>query len=184
MTDERMRSAPAPGDPTAGRSADDRPAADRSAVAEGAGPVDAGSAAVPEVEAPSDDIVVAPANAGLPGEHRGGFQRELTQPTPITQPVRTDQAPRPELRWAPAPQPLPTSGGWALGLSVVALALSLVVGWAFPLGLASALLAVLALRRPWESRAVAVWALALAALSLVYSALWLVWAAHVAGLLG
>lgn len=132
----------------------------------------------PGVEPPSDDVAVAPAGAGLPGEHRGGFQRALTQPTPITQPVHT------EVRWAPTPEPLPTSGVWALGLAIVGLALSLVVGWAFPVGLTAAVLAVLALRRPWEKRAVAVWALVLAVVSLIYSAGWLVWAAFASGLFG
>lgn len=132
----------------------------------------------PEVEAPSDDVATVPDGAALPGEHRGGFQRALTQPTPITQPVHT------AVEWAPAADPLPTSGAWALGLAIIGLALSLVVGWAFPLGLTAVVLAILALRRPWERRAVAVWALVLGAVSLIYSAGWLVWAAVRAGLIG
>ncbi|KAA9084068.1 hypothetical protein [Microbacterium radiodurans] len=130
----------------------------------------------------SDGIGAAPAaappTAALPGEHRGGFERALTQPTPVTESVHTSVA------WAPEPEALPRSGAWALGLAVVALALSLVVGWAFPLGIAAVALAILALRRPWERRAVAVWSLLLGLVSLVYSAGWLVWAAFRAGLIG
>jgi hypothetical protein len=45
-------------------------------------------------------------------------------------------------------------------------------------------LAVVALRRPWESRAVAVWALCLSLLSLAYSAGWLWWASTQGPLFG
>ncbi|WP_424449698.1 hypothetical protein [Microbacterium arborescens] len=139
----------------------------------------------PAVEAPTDDVAPAPEAAPLPGEHRGGFQREFTQPTPLAYlPEVEPVAPEPRVEWVPAPEALPRSGSWALGLSVVALVLSLFVGWAFPLGIASIVMAVLAVRRPWESRTVAVWALCLGALSVVYSAGWLVWAAAQAGLLG
>jgi hypothetical protein len=68
---------------------------------------------------------------------------------------------------------------WALAVGLVALAVSFFVGWGFPLGLAAIVVAVVAVRRPWESRAVAVWALVLGALSVVYSAGWLVYAALV-----
>ncbi len=66
---------------------------------------------------------------------------------------------------------------WALGIALVGLAASFFVGWGFPLGLAAIVVATIALRRPWESRSVAVWALALGVLSVVYSAGWLVYAA-------
>jgi hypothetical protein len=66
---------------------------------------------------------------------------------------------------------------WALGIALVALAVSFFVGWGFPLGLAAIVVAVIALRRPWERRSVAVWALVLGVLSVVYSAGWLVYAA-------
>ncbi len=41
-----------------------------------------------------------------------------------------------------------------------------------------------ALRRPWESRALAVWALCLSVVSLVYSAGWLWWASTQGPLFG
>lgn len=125
---------------------------------------------VPIVEAASDDVAPG-ATVTLPGEHRGGFQRALTEPVPVTEPVHT------EVRWAPPPPPpLPRSGPWALTFAIMALIVSLLVGWGFPIGLVGAVLAVVALRRPWESRSVAVWALCLSLLSLLYSAGWLWWA--------
>ena len=86
---------------------------------------------------------------------------------------------------APAPAPAPTHlGSWALTFAVVGLAVSLLVGWGFLIGLVGVVLAILALRRPWESRPVAVWALCLSALSLVYSAGWLWWASTQGPLFG
>ncbi|SDQ97871.1 hypothetical protein [Microbacterium sp. cf332] len=139
----------------------------------------------PAVEAPSDDVVAAPGVTALPGEHRGGFQREFTQPTPLAVPIEVErETEAPRVEWAPAPEVLPRSGAWALGLSIVALVLSFFVGWAVPLGIAAVVTAVIALRRPWESRTIALWALALGVLSVLYSAGWLVWAAYRADLIG
>jgi len=130
------------------------------------------------VEKPSDDVAAVGEASSMPGEHRGGFQRALTAPVPITESVHVP------VEWAPAPpRPLPRIAPWALGLAIVGLCLSLIVGWAFPLGIAAFVMAIVALRRPWESRSVAVWALMLGLLSLVYSAGWLWWAAYQAHLL-
>ncbi len=86
-------------------------------------------------------------------------------------------APTSELRWAPEPAaPLPRSAPWALTFAVLGLVVALFVGWGFLIGMLAAGLAIAALRRPWESRSLAVWALCLALLSLVYSAGWLWWA--------
>ena len=71
--------------------------------------------------------------------------------------------------------------GWALGFSIVGLAVSLFVGWGFPLGIAGVVAGILALRRPLESRGVAIWAIVLGAVSILYSAGWLVFAAFTAG---
>jgi hypothetical protein len=126
------------------------------------------------MQAASADVS-AGQTAALPGEHRGGFRRALTEPVAVTVP-----APAPadaEVRWAPPPAaPLPRSAPWALTFAILGLAISLVVGWGFLIGLLGAGLAVVALRRPWESRGMAVWALCLSLLSLVYSAGWLWWA--------
>lgn len=71
-----------------------------------------------------------------------------------------------------------------LGFAIVGLIASFVVGWAFPLGIVGLVCGVRSLRRGTESRAVAVWAIALAVLSVLYSVGWLVWAAFQAGLFG
>ncbi len=82
-----------------------------------------------------------------------------------------------DVRWAPPePEPLPRSGAWALTFAVLGLVMSLLVGWGFPIGIVGIILSIIALRRSWESTTVAVWALCLSILSLVYSAIWLWWA--------
>jgi hypothetical protein len=92
----------------------------------------------------------------------------------------TDAAPVREIRRpdAPAPTSAPRAviAPAALVLAIVALAASLLVGWAAPVGLVAVVIAVVALRRPRETRGVAWWALGLALLSLAYSAGWLLWA--------
>lgn len=123
--------------------------------------------AVPAAEA-------APAEtAALPGEHRGGYHRQFTDPVPITAAVHTEPDPlEPGAR-----RSLPRSAGWALAFGILGLIASFLVGWGFPIGLVGAGLAIAALRRPWESRPVAVWGLCLSVLSVLYSAGWLWWAA-------
>lgn len=131
------------------------------------------------VEPPSDDVARAPAAPTLPGEHRGGFRREMTQPLPVAPPLEVHPDPstaQPSVHWIHPPPTLPRSAGWALLFGILGLILSFFVGWAFPVGLLGAVLAIVALRRPWESRELAVWALALSLASLVYSAGWLWWA--------
>ena len=133
-----------------------------------------------------------PSSSTLPGAHRGGFQREFTEPVPITATVRTepelDAAPdmgaAADIRWAPASGPMPRSAGWALFFGIAGLAVSLLVGWGFLIGLLGIGLTIAALRRPWESRALAVWALCLSVVSLVYSAGWLWWASTQGPLFG
>ena len=126
----------------------------------------------------------------LPGAHRGGFQRLPTAPLPITSesaPHDPDgEQPQPVMQWImPEPAPLARGlAGWALAFAILALIASLFVGWGFPLGLVAIVAAILALRRPLESRAVAVWALVLGAASIIYSAGWLLFAGTIAGLLG
>ncbi len=79
--------------------------------------------------------------------------------------------------WLPAAPPQPKSvAPWALGFAVVALAGSLFVGWLLPVGLVAVILAIVSLRRTHDSRRVAVWALVLGAVSVAYSAGWLLWA--------
>lgn len=138
------------------------------------------AAGAPRVDVPSEDIATAE-TASLPGEHRGGFRREMTEPVPITASVRT------EAEWAAPALPttaLPRSAAWALFFGLSGLAVSFVVGWGFPIGLVGIVLAIVALRRPWESRQTAVWALCLSVASLLYSAGWLWWASTQGPLFG
>ncbi|WP_243075717.1 DUF4190 domain-containing protein [Microbacterium sp. SS28] len=139
-------------------------------------------AATPEV-APVDPESV------LPGAHRGGFQRLPTAPLEITSataPHDPDgEQPAPEMQWLmPEPrQPARGMSGWALAFGILALFASLFVGWGFPLGIVAIVAAILALRRPLESRGVAVWAIVLGGVSILYSAGWLLFAATSAGLI-
>ena len=120
-----------------------------------------------------DDLAPAEDAPALPGEHRGGFSRALTAPTEIVAGTA-----EPQLRWAPAPEAPPSrwAAAWSLVFAIIGLVASFFVGWAFPVGLIAIVLAVIALRHPWESRGVAIWAMCLACASLVYSAGWLWWA--------
>ena len=132
---------------------------------------------VPAVEEPSADVVRPDAESALPGAHRGGFFRLPTAPVAITierAPALPGEEGLASERWDMAqPPPRRGLGAWALGFSIVGLVFSLFVGWGFPIGVVGVVAAILALRRPLESRAVAVWALVLGAASILYSAAWL-----------
>ncbi|KQS02617.1 MAG: hypothetical protein J0I33_09175 [Microbacterium ginsengisoli] len=157
---------------------------DRSAAtAGGAWPLPAHGADA--VEPPSPDVVTPPASAALPGAHRGGFSRELTAPVDVAalQPVHEQTvfdvpAPAPAVRH---PVPLSALG---LGTAIIALGASLVVGWMLPLGVLAVGFGIAARRRPSPGRAMAIWAIALGAGSILYSAAWLTWAVVASGSLG
>lgn len=151
---------------------------DAAAPASAPPPVPDPPPAAAAVEPPSPDVAPVEAESALPGGHRGGFERLPTAPIGIT-PTATapdlDAAPR----WASVEPAAPWRGmsAWALGFAIAALFVAMFVGWGFPLGLVAIVTAIIALRRPLESRAVAVWALVLGAVSLLYSAGWLIFAA-------
>jgi hypothetical protein len=153
------------------------PAPDRSAAAT---PPPAASPPLPPtaIEPPSPDVAPVEAESALPGTHRGGFERWPTAPIGVTPIVTAPDLDAP-LRWAPAAPEAPSRGmaAWALTFGVLALVVAMFVGWGFPLGIVAIVTAIIALRRPLESRAVAVWALVLGAVSVLYSAGWLVFAA-------
>lgn len=143
------------------------------------------------VEPPSPDVALADEASPLPGAHRGGFQRLPTAPVAVTQETApaepgTADAEEPVLQWLMPESPAPHRGlaGWALAFSIAGLVVSIFVGWGFPIGLVGVVSAILALRRPLESRAVAVWALVLGIISVLYSAGWLLYAASRANMLG
>lgn len=132
---------------------------------------------VPQVPVPVPLTDVGGSHTSLPGEHRGGYQRALTEPVDLGHTVPSSPA-EPEIRWAPAPPAhLPRIASWALTFAILGLVVSLFVGWGFLIGIVGIALAIVALRRPWDSRGVAIWALCLSLLSLAYSAGWLWWAA-------
>ena len=134
---------------------------------------------VPRIEPPTPDVEAAASTSVLPGEHRGGFARLPTAPigVPLELPAQLEP-PTQTAQWlAPEPsRPYRGIAGWALAFAVSGLAVSLFVGWGFPIGLVAIASAIVALRRPLESRAVAVWALSMGSVSVVFSAGWLLWA--------
>ena len=75
----------------------------------------------------------------------------------------------------PAPKPPPSLAPWALAVAIIALVMALITGWLLPLGVVGAILATISLRRTHDSRRVAVWALSLSLLAVVFSAGWLIW---------
>lgn len=130
------------------------------------------------VEPASPDVAPVEAESALPGRHRGGFERWPTAPIGVP-PISTAPDLDAPLQWAPIEPAGPSRGmaAWALGFAIVALVVAMFVGWGFPIGLVAIVTAIIALRRPLESRAMAVWALVLGAVSLGYSAGWLIFAA-------
>ena len=139
----------------------------------------------PAVEPPSPDVALADEASPLPGAHRGGFLRLPTAPVAVTsqsapaEPGTEEEPPSTTAQWLMPATAAPHRGlaAWALAFSIAGLVVSLFVGWGFPIGLVGVVSAILALRRPLESRAVAVWALAIGGVSILYSAGWLLHAA-------
>ncbi len=81
------------------------------------------------------------------------------------------------LPWSPpTPTAPPSVAPWALAVAITALVASLFAGVLLPLGVIALVMSVISLRRAHDSRRVAIWALALAVLSIVFSAGWLLWA--------
>jgi hypothetical protein len=139
----------------------------------------------PRVEQPSPDVAAADEASALPGVHRGGYLRLPTAPVAVVsqsapaEPGTEDDVPVAVAQWLmPASEPAHRGlAAWALAFSIGGLIVSLFVGWGFPIGLVGVVSAILALRRPLESRAVAVWALVIGVVSILYSAGWLLYAA-------
>jgi hypothetical protein len=135
----------------------------------------------PRVEAATTDVTAAADAAPLPGAHRGGFSREFTGPVAITiqsapvEPGTEDVPDYTPTDWVAA-RPHARFGAWGLAFAILGLLVSFLVGWGFLLGIVAIIAGAVALRRG-EPRGIAIWALALAALSILYSAGWLLWAA-------
>lgn len=141
---------------------------------------------VARVESPSDDVIVPTQAAELPGTHRGGFTRPPTAPVDVREQVAEHE----ELPATTATLPTTDAGAPAnfatlsLGFAVVALIVAIVVGWGFPIGVGAVVLGVMSLRGRVESRPIAAWGVALGALSLMYSAGWLMYAGIQSGWIG
>jgi hypothetical protein len=92
-----------------------------------------------------------------------------------------DTAGMPAAQWAPHDD-VPVDDNsrlapWALVAAIVALIASWFVGWGIPLAIIAVVAAIMSLRRPVESRAIATWALVLGLAATIFSLGWLIWAA-------
>lgn len=138
----------------------------------------------PRVEGPSGEVERPAGAARLPGARREGYAKLPTGPVGIEpvvvsgpdvdaigrdagwQPGEEDAVVVDDTRLAP----------WALTAAIVALTTSFFVGWGIPVAIVAVIGAIMSLRRPVESRAIARWALVLGLCATVYSLGWLVWA--------
>lgn len=120
-----------------------------------------------------------PEGSTLPGAPKGyGISPTAPVPFPLTnsdpQTVAAD--------WEPSTAPVATPvddarlAPWALLAAVVALVTSMFVGWGIPVAIVAVIAAIMSLRRPMESRAMALWALVLGLCATLFSAGWLIWA--------
>lgn len=135
------------------------------------------------IDAPSGEVENPTGAAALPGALREGYTRFPTGPVSI-EPVIVS-GPDADAIGAPEWSPTPTGpvavddtrlAPWALVAAVVALVASFFVGWGLPVAIVAVIAAIMSLRRPVESRAIARWALVLGLCATVYSLGWLVWA--------
>ncbi len=134
------------------------------------------------IEGLSGEIERPAGTARLPGARRDGYTKLPTGPVGIEPVVvsgpdvdaddatgwepSTGVASADDMRLAP----------WALFAAIVALGASFFVGWGIPVAIVAVVAAIMSLRRPAESRAMARWALVLGLAATVYSLGWLVWA--------
>ncbi len=136
------------------------------------------------IDRPSGEVENPAGAARLPGALRDGYTRMPTGPVDV-EPVVTSGPDADALgapaSWAPSstqPEPVDDTrlAPWALLAAIVALVASFFVGWGLPVAVVAVIAAVMSLRRPIESRAMARWALALGICATVYSLGWLAWA--------
>lgn len=136
----------------------------------------------PRIENPSADVEASAATSRLPGARRDGYTKLPTGPVRIEPVVVSgpDIDATPEVVWAPSAAAAGADDSrlapWALLAAVVALSASFFVGWGIPVAIVAVIAAIMSLRRPTESRAMARWALVLGLCATAYSLGWLVWA--------
>ncbi|MEJ1089311.1 hypothetical protein WDU99_13400 [Microbacterium sp. Mu-80] len=130
----------------------------------------------PRIEGPTPEIERPKGTAALPGAAKG-YGKLPTGPVP-TDATRTaaDADEFVPYEWAPAPADDGRLAPWALFAAIVALATSMFVGWGIPVAIVAVIAAIMSLRRPVESRSMAVWALVLGLCATLFSAGWLIWA--------
>ncbi|MGF6823941.1 hypothetical protein M2317_002866 [Microbacterium sp. ZKA21] len=143
----------------------------------------------PRVEGASPEVEKPAGTARLPGARREGYSKLPTGPVGIEPVVASGPDPDAVGAWeptvtAPTEQDASRLAPWALLAAIVALVASFFVGWGIPVAIVAVVAAIMALRRPLESRAVAIWALVLGSIATLYSAGWLIWAAMQPGIFG
>jgi hypothetical protein len=134
------------------------------------------------IEQPSEEVEHPARPARLPGAPRDGYTKLPTGPVGIEPVVVSGpdiDAPE-EPEWEPSTGTIDVDetrlAPWALLAAIVALGASFFVGWGIPVAVVAVIAAIMSLRRPVESRAIARWALVLGLCATVYSLGWLVWA--------
>lgn len=138
----------------------------------------------PRVEPPQPEIELPTGTARLPGARGDGYTKLPTGPVGV-EPVTTSgpdvDAARDPADWEPDAGSEASDrtrlAPWALVAAIVALCTSFFVGWGIPLAIIAVVAAIMSLRRPVESRAIARWALVLGLVATIYSLGWLIWAA-------
>jgi len=136
----------------------------------------------PHVESPSAEVEHPADSARLPGARRG-YTQLPTGPVGVESMLSSgpaDTTGMPAVAWQPeTPEPVEDNARlapWALVAAIVALIASWFVGWGIPLAVIAVVAAIMSLRRPVESRAMATWALVLGMAATIFSLGWLVWA--------
>lgn len=134
------------------------------------------------IEGPSSDVERPAGATRIPGARREGYTKLPTGPVGIEPVVVSgpDIDAVDEKEWEPTTATSAVDdtrlAPWALLAAIVALGASFFVGWGIPVAVVSVIAAIMSLRRPVESRAIARWALVLGLCATVYSLGWLVWA--------
>lgn len=136
----------------------------------------------PRIEGATPEIEKPEGTAAVPGASKG-YGQLPTGPVTLGQTATGPDADDYSVaEWEPsrgaAAEPADDArlAPWALFAAIVALATSMFVGWGIPVALVSVMAAVMSLRRPVESRSIAIWALVLGICATLFSAGWLLWA--------
>lgn len=138
----------------------------------------------PKVESPRPEVERPAGTARIPGARRDEYTKLPTGPVgaqPLIASGPAEPAGAPSVQWAPDSGEVVEDNSrlapWALVAAIVALIASWFVGWGIPLAIIATIAAIMSLRRPVESRAIATWALVLGLAATIFSLGWLIWAA-------